>query len=566
MDLRQVIGPPGTGKTESMANWLAEQARSYGPNNLLVCSYTRTAAKEIRDRILARHGIDVPRPQIGTIHSLCYRALGAPALTVGLEAEFSRAFPQFALSGPKDKIETALGDPMADYLNDNGPGDLYRAGYDLRRAALKPRETWPRDIASFAEVWEDWKKQNDLMDFSDLLDAAYENLSTAPGDPAVGVLDEAQDSPANQLRVFLKWSRSMKKAIVAGDPDQTLYGWCGSSPQTMIEMDLPEGGRYVLSQSYRIPVAVHAIAERWIAGANYRLKREYLPRVDESGVPVPGSYDDLNVGFADPESMVRDAMTRFVPKGKSVMFLASCSYMLEPLKKHLKKEAIVFGNPWREQRADWNPMRPGDEKTNTAFRRLLAFLRPAAAFSGNSKNTWTWKDLYLWGDWIKAEMFWVRGAKKWLEERKESNHPFDPGEFIYFIRPEELEEFESLSFNTPGDRARALDWWQLRVAQSHAATSEYMVRVLKRYDAAALQKPSVYIGTAHSVKGGEADVVYLCPDLSKAGFGNWLARGETQDGVRRMLYVAMTRAKESLVLCRQDSNFSVHDTIARAIG
>ena len=37
-DVKQVIGPPGTGKTNSMARWLGEQAKAFGGTNLLDCS------------------------------------------------------------------------------------------------------------------------------------------------------------------------------------------------------------------------------------------------------------------------------------------------------------------------------------------------------------------------------------------------------------------------------------------------------------------------------------------------------------------------------------------------
>jgi superfamily I DNA/RNA helicase len=51
------------------------------------------------------------------------------------------------------------------------------------------------------------------------------------------------------------------------------------------------------------------------------------------------------------------------------------------------------------------------------------------------------------------------------------------------------------------------------------------------------------------VKGGEADVVFLYPDVSWAGKQEWDAVGPRRDSVRRLFYVAMTRAREGLYLC-----------------
>lgn len=57
------------------------------------------------------------------------------------------------------------------------------------------------------------------------------------------------------------------------------------------------------------------------------------------------------------------------------------------------------------------------------------------------------------------------------------------------------------------------------------------------------EAPRLWVGTIHSVKGAEADVVYLWPDISYA------ATRDDPDAVRRVFYVGMTRAREKVVLC-----------------
>ena len=61
------------------------------------------------------------------------------------------------------------------------------------------------------------------------------------------------------------------------------------------------------------------------------------------------------------------------------------------------------------------------------------------------------------------------------------------------------------------------------------------------------EEPRVIIGTIHSVKGGQADVVLVLPDVSRPSWG-WLPWRRISDEVRRLLYVAFTRAREELVL------------------
>ena len=63
-----------------------------------------------------------------------------------------------------------------------------------------------------------------------------------------------------------------------------------------------------------------------------------------------------------------------------------------------------------------------------------------------------------------------------------------------------------------------------------------------------ISQPKVIVGTIHSVKGGEADVVFLFPDLSPGAARMY----ETQDGrdsATRLFYVGATRARETLVIC-----------------
>ena len=63
-------------------------------------------------------------------------------------------------------------------------------------------------------------------------------------------------------------------------------------------------------------------------------------------------------------------------------------------------------------------------------------------------------------------------------------------------------------------------------------------------------RPKIIVGTIHSVKGGEADVVYLLPDLSWATRRDIEDNGlDASDAVVRMAYVGMTRARQKLVLC-----------------
>lgn len=103
------------------------------------------------------------------------------------------------------------------------------------------------------------------------------------------------------------------------------------------------------------------------------------------------------------------------------------------------------------------------------------------------------------------------------------------------------------------DPALRLDttWWEKSLKHSERTRQQYPLAVARRHGAAVLlETPKLVIGTIHSVKGGESDRVYVFPDLSNVGGESYRKGGEGRDAVHRQFYVATTRARESLVLCR----------------
>ena len=63
-----------------------------------------------------------------------------------------------------------------------------------------------------------------------------------------------------------------------------------------------------------------------------------------------------------------------------------------------------------------------------------------------------------------------------------------------------------------------------------------------------MKKPQIIVGTIHSVKGGEADTVFIIPDISYSAFELAENNREGWDSITRLFYVAATRAKEKLIL------------------
>src|SRR3972149_3917453 len=218
--LSRVVGPPGCGKT----TYLSRQVRLAweAGHEVMVCSLTRTAAAEVAGR-------DLPLRQeaIGTLHSHAYRSLrsGKIAIADAPEhlTEWNDTYPEMTLSGGRILDE----DNAAPNHGQPTEADASYLDYNNQRARLAGRETWRQSTQAFANVWEHWKREQLLMDFTDLLETALRDAKMAPGDPGVIFADEAQDFSALEMALLQKWGAAAGRLVVVGDPWQSLYEWRG---------------------------------------------------------------------------------------------------------------------------------------------------------------------------------------------------------------------------------------------------------------------------------------------------------------------------------------------------
>lgn len=563
-------GPPGTGKT----TWMATQVKTICQRlagltfpldtPVIVCSLTRAAAAEAAGRDLP-----IDRGSVGTLHSFAYRSLGSPAVSHSRIAEWNEEFKDCQIG----ESTTTLDEPAWDRKPGGKAGDELTAKYDVLRAKMVPRILWPEVVQEFAAMWEDWKKQTGTIDFTDMIELAWRNCPNAPGNPAVVLADEVQDYSRLEIELLNAWGDNAGATIITGDPWQALYTWRGADPDAPFNQHLGPDREKVLSQSYRIPVAVHATAMRWIEKLSTYRPIEYKPR------DAPGEVRFSDGTFASPGKLVNEA-AEYLDQGKSVMFAASCGYFLDPLIKTLRGRGIPFANPWRAKRGDWNPLKLGG-KGITMPQRILSFLALDAE-CGRGK-WWNAEELQAWASVLEAKGLMLRGGKKNIERRLDADDQaavdkalpdLTGADLLEWFDPEQIRAICNLFFrrneshNTAGQSdvplAALLDWWQSRLLAGKGKAAEYPLSVISGSGPQALkERPRLYVGTIHSFKGGEADCVFLCPDLSPAGYREWLSNGEGRDSVMRLMYVGITRAKEKLILCDQSTTLAAN--VAREV-
>ena len=364
-----------------------------------------------------------------------------------------------------------------------------------------------------------------------------------------------QDYNQLQLSLLRHWGKNMKYIMLAGDDDQCLYSWSGSTPDAFLNPPIADKDKRFLRQSRRMPRVIQSFTAQWISQVTRREDKQFSPR-DEDGElrRLPASMTYQNV-----EPILEDAMEQYVNKGKTVMFLASCSYMLDPMKACLKKHGVTYHNPYRVKRGDWNPLHRG--RGVSSVDRLLAFLKMDTTVNPDDAAIWSHHDVALWAEVLSAKGVLRHGVKKRLDAMLgdyRQIHLVSMGEvdetIVALDSLLEAEVYDELMWGAK----HALDWFDKYLMPAKRAVFEFPMQVVRTGNVKALHEtPRVILGTIHSVKGGECDCSYVFPDLSRAGHTEWLTRGEPRDGIVRLFYVACSRSRESLVLCAPSSRMAV---------
>ena len=540
----RVIGPPGAGKTTwvktQVEKWVGE---TYEPEDFLLTSFTRAAAVELAGRI------DVPRRSVGTLHSVCYHGLERPPIAEAgalmKEWNSQQIPPAWRIGTPAASLE--------DGLMDQEVGSMM-GRYSVARAACLPAEHPSWELTRpFAEQWDAFKKDTESVDFTDLLTRGCDELPAAPGDPKVLMIDEAQDLTPLQWRLVRQWAVGVERFIVVGDPAQCLYAFTGATPSELLH-PLKDGRERLLGTNltYRMPRAVHQYAERWLRSHSAPMceGRTYAPRDAEGRVRHIGATWKAGEGLPGPWEVL-DEVTRNAAEGRTSMVLASCAFMLKPLLMELRASGVPFHNPYRLTNGLWNPLGQARRGATSILDRVLAFVRPSPIYSGNTARNWTWGDISRWASILQAKgpdsVFAAHGVRARL-----TANAGDASRSRQTVRL--TEDLEPLFKPEAMDALRELDlnWYRRSVLAKYGSGIEFIIRVLQRNGPEALrEKPRIIVGTGHSVKGGEADHVYIFPDLSTNAWRDQLEGGtDGLDAMIRLGYVMMTRAREELVLAQ----------------
>lgn len=554
----RIWGPPGTGKTTSISRLVQQKVTvsgysGEGPSPVCVTSLTRSAAAEVVGKF-AKYGISIPRYQVGTLHSMAFHSIGEPGVVVEHIDEWNKLHPALELSQHGKNTD----DFMLDRPSAQTNCDLVYENYQLLRARQISRDYWPHSAREFAALWEAWKAGNHIVDFPDMIDYALQDIESAPGAPNMVVGDECQDYSAHEMALLRKWGKSAGTLVMGGDPDQAIFCWRGADPVLFFDERVPKENRRLLKRSHRVPRLVLDVALEFRNQLSDCQPLEYLPRLADENDPkseeARGSVFHSKCQYNSPGKLI-DFAAEENAAGRTVMFLASCGYMLDTVIHELRGNGIPFSNPWRRTNGRWNPIR---QSGTSIAERILSLLRPHEGVYTGEHGTqkariWDGDELRKWASVLNARRIIKHGSKKLIEDLDDTTGIVSEEMLDRIFEPEALGAIREL-LDPWVEPIELVRWFADNIQQGKQKTAEYACRMVERLGVKSLStSPKTFIGTIHSVKGAEADTVILFPDLSPAAAYEW---EQNPNSVIRTFYVGITRARERLIVCNSAGNGS----------
>jgi len=559
----RLFGGPGSGKTTALLDRVEERLDSgVEVKDLLLVSYTRAAAAEVRERLAER--LDrTPRSIRGnvcTMHSKAYDLLNLSRGDV-VDEDHKEAFceeygidyeDEYKSGSRRTARSTAIGNKIiatSQWLQRTrrDVADWYDVPFqwDEESVRLPPdidenaqegnkyTPTWPSDddrtsVPETIRAWRAYKGQEGVVGFADMLERVKER-SLLPGVDHL-VIDEFQDITKLQYDVYEEWKPHVENILIAGDDDQVVYSWQGADPQLLLQ----EGGENViLDTSYRLPSKILRVVQRAVSHINQRQEKNLSPRTEGGEVELirdPSLFD-----------LARNVQSTVEDEG-SVMVLFRARYQMfdfidEFVGMGIPFQVMTDGRMWTDRLADYvaaiEAIEAGEPVDGLQARRLADMLVDSA-FGSNERD-----DLF-----------------SLIDDREEAADTDDLRELSF--DPDEVSDIAPF---VPGPGSAA-DMIRKVTSVQEKSLRAYFVGEYRdvSYD-------RVRVGTIHSAKGREADHVFIGTDLTEKVVEQMSAAADPEDvppGIdfsrttdpvpvltdneRRVFYVGMSRARERLVV------------------
>lgn len=592
-----VIAGAGTGKTMTLAHRVAHLLISgVSPERILLLTFTRRAAMEMTRRVeaivrTATKGLGVAAlpsgglPWSGTFHSIANRLLRRFAHNLGLDPGFS-VLDRGDAADIMDVVryELNLTRTSRRFPKKDTCLAIYSRCVNTARPLSETLDTtypwcsdWTDELAELFRHYVLRKQQSQTLDYDDLLLywsylVAEEEFAEQIGSSFDHVLvDEYQDTNLTQAKILNALKPDGKGMTVVGDDAQSIYSFRAAEVENILgfpDRYMPSAQVITLEQNYRSTQALLDSANCLIAESERQYRKNLFSERKDGSKP---SYVTVEDGDAEAEFVVESILEN------------------RELGMQLKEQAVLFRGSHHSDRLELELVR-----RNIPYVKYggLKFLEAAHV-----------KDLLSvlkWAENPKNEVAAFRvlkllpgmgpaNATRCFEQLAVGGHQFSTlrdfrapaaasEEWLAFCDLLETlsnAEFDDQSWQSQMSAVRR--WYQPHLERlydgldTREADLEQLEQISGRYPTRerfltelTLDPPSaagdlagdplldedyLILSTVHSAKGQEWEAVFIL-NVSDGNFPSEFAAGKPAmiEEERRLLYVAMTRAKQSLSL------------------
>ncbi len=290
-----IIAGAGSGKTRVITMRIAAMLDSGIPQrSILALTFTNKAAREMAERVRMLVGRKLRDLTVSTFHSFGVGVLKRHAHRLGYRDNFS-------IYDTQDQI-ALLRESAREIKMELEPGEAAKVLQQFS-AAKTGRTRWDDVPSAYRELYADYGEHMKLynaVDFDDLIILPVKLFSEHPEVLAeyhdryrYVMVDEFQDTSADQYRFMKLLADGHRNVAVVGDDDQSIYSWRGANYDNFIlfERDFPELREIKLEQNYRSTDTILAAANGVIAN-NENRKAKALWTGTKSGRPIELSFPE----------------------------------------------------------------------------------------------------------------------------------------------------------------------------------------------------------------------------------------------------------------------------------
>ena len=581
-----VLAGAGSGKTRVITYRIAHLIDlGVAAASILAVTFTNKAAAQMRERVntlLADSGREASEVWISTFHSFCARLLRREAARLGLKRDFA-IYDQddqtsaVKLALQKLNLDAKLFTPRSVLEHVSAAKNRGQTPDALATEAFDDRGN---TLAKIYAAYEGVLRQAGALDFDDLLVRAVELLRDHPEARAHWSgrfrylhVDEYQDTNNLQYEILRLLTGPERNLCVVGDEDQSIYSWRGADVGHILRFaeDFPGAKVVRLEENYRSTQNILDAAGAVVAKNVNRLGKSL--RATRAGGSLLSFYEAQDAaGEAEWVTNKISAHLREDPTMRLAVLYrtnAISRSFEEAMRRQSVRYRLVGGFSFYERAEVKDALaylrlvrNPADDIAllrvlNTPPRGIGKTTVEALRAAAQKRNVSLYEALEQTVASGAERIASLKGFRDLIEGLRGEFDSLAPADFLTRVMEEtgyidHLEQQDSVEDSARAENLRELVNALAEAQEAGETLEEFLDRCALVSDADQFDEEApVTLMTLHSAKGLEFDHVFLC-GLEEGLFPHSRSLGSPAEieEERRLCYVGMTRAKDTLTLTR----------------